>query len=167
MIPNSKSTWFLTETVIQKGYLLKCLKTWGPDFIVTFDIRIKRLVAAPGENVMLLTTEKDRWRGAGSRIPSVWIREAEITVKIVLNEPVANDYAGQSESYKATVGEWYHVELSQKQINGDSAKFTFKVNETVAGEIDTIPMQFKDVSWYQSWTVNSVEDQVDIKNVHF
>ena len=67
----------------------------------------------------------------------------------------------------ATVGEWYHVELSQKQINGDSAKFTFKVNETVAGEIDTIPMQFKDVSWYQSWTVNSVEDQVDIKNVHF
>jgi len=160
----------LTFNDAKRGHLVHTFDTWGPNYLISFDIRMNKKLTnvEKWHNIFHFTATGNNCCSAGDRIPAVWIRDGAF-----LWPDFNGSTLDKSEEHKfipMVINQWYHVRFSQEQIGSSAVRFTGEVDG--ANVTWTWPMpstQYKNVKWYQSdpWhaSIGELGDAFSIKNM--
>jgi len=144
--------------VVKHGHLVKTWAFWGPNFNISFDIKVLKKPDTYHSVMHFTTGSNDVNQGGkqGSRIPAIWLNSYDLqgdkTYFYVAMEHYTRGDGGKLHEMKQFIGmnlnEWYSVEMSQRD-----GQFTLKINgATVTFPNTAFSKQpvFQDVKWYQS-----------------
>jgi len=129
------------ETGVERGNLNRTFSNFGPDFTITFDMRITE-VPVDFHNILHLTYGRDCCE-AGTRIPGVWLNSSN--GKPYLHAAIAMTRYFTTQNFALEMNKQYFIELVQAE-----GFFTVKINHEQVWQLNSGSATFQNVNYYLS-----------------
>jgi len=139
-----------TPINVKKGQLLAVIPEWGPNFRVSFDLKIHSMGDAWANVFHFTATGKDCC-AVGDRTPALWTSGAGNYLYFCSNVVDNGDYCKTTAAGAFLLDTWYKIEIEQK-FEAYQWRYSVKVVGlgTIANVINTKPGKWNNVALYAS-----------------
>lgn len=153
----NRSNFFISDTILEEvhgGQVIKTLKTWGPEYKISFDVKVNKL-PDPAINQLsnllwFVQTEKSK----DYLYPGIFFINNTKTDEVIMLNAI-RDKEQKAEVFNMDVklkeDQWYKIKVELKMDQDESGTLTIAVDGQKVTETKNVPLiEYNNVLWYQS-----------------
>lgn len=159
---------------IHEGQVIKTLKSWGPEFTISFEVKVNKLPDPAKGQLSNLLWFVQKEKSKDYLYPAIFFLNDTTKTDGVRMFYGIRDKEQKAEVFNMNVilkeKQWYNIKVELKKVQDGSGLLTTAVDGQIVTENKNVPLfEYKNVLWYQSgpktWhqSVGAVFGGVEVK----